>query len=116
MIEVCDKPCNECPFDKKNLRWLSDYDPEDFVEFMGDDVLFPCHLDMPEHGLQREESNEAVYNGEMKLCRGYAEMLIKSCKMPREWEFQDVLESIKQDMSETTMSIFEFMKHHKEED
>ena len=53
-----------------------------------------------------------VRAGKLKLCRGYAESMIKSCKVPRDFEFKQLLQNLKGEMSPDSMSIFEFIDHH----
>lgn len=114
-MSVCEKICNECPFSKKSISgWLGGYEVEDFINFQRNEISFPCHKMMPKNDLTQLEVDKAIKNGEMKLCRGYVESVIKSAKSP--FMNQTLIEAItyvkKQGMSEDTMPIWDFKKYH----
>lgn len=114
-MNFCKKLCNECPFSKKSLPgWLASYSIEDFHAMMNAEVMFPCHMLMTEGDITVEEAQEAVQSGEMKVCRGYMESMIKSAKMPKfNKELIKYREAVKAEgLSEESMSMFEFAKHH----
>lgn len=113
-LNVCAKMCNECPFSNKSLNgWLADYTTDDIIKFMSFDASFPCHK-MIKKDLSVDEVTKAIEKGEMKLCRGYVEMLIKSAKSPKNNNFLvEAIKLVKEDgLSENSMSIFEFTEHH----
>ncbi len=114
-MNVCKKLCNECPFSNKSLNgWLAGYSIEDIHRMQNAEVLFPCHKMMGEDNLSIEDAESAIENGEMKLCRGYVESLIKSCKMPKYNKFlKEAREAVKEEgISEESMAIWDFKKHH----
>jgi len=111
---VCAKLCNECPFSNQSLNgWLSDYTVEDIMTFMRNEVSFPCHK-MVDENISVDKANKLINSGEIKLCRGYVESIIKSAKMP--FMNKNLLEAIKlvkeQGLSENSMAIWDFKKHH----
>ena len=112
----CAKQCKECPFSKNSMQgWLSDYTGQDIINFMNAEASFPCHMQMTDGSLDIEQTKEAIEKGEMKLCRGYVECVIKSAKSP--YKNEQLVEAIKlvkeEGLSENTMDIFEFLEHHK---
>jgi hypothetical protein len=112
---VCKSTCSECPFSNKSQRgWLSDYTLDDFKNYMAAEVSFPCHMQMSKDDKTVEEAAEAVNRGEMTLCRGYVECVIKSAKMPYKNDaLMKAVEMVNDEgLSEHTMSIFEFIEHH----
>lgn len=112
-MNVCKKICNECPFSNKSLNgWLADYTIEDFISFQRADVAFPCHMITSEN-MSINEVELAIKRGELKLCRGYVESMIKSCKAPINPLLKEVIEEVKKEgLSENSMAIWEFKKHH----
>lgn len=106
-----EKPCAECPFSKQSVRgWLADYTIDDLLMFNRFDVPFPCHMTMGKGDIQTHEVAAAIQSGKMRLCRGYAEMMKKSCKQPRpEW-----LAAIVNDITvgDDAMNTGEFIEHH----
>ena len=114
--QICPKPCKECPFSNKSPQgWISDYSVEDFQKYMNAEVSFPCHMQMPNvDQMSPEQCKEAIDKGQAKLCRGYVEMLIKSCKAIR--SNGQLIRAIKlvkeQGLNDDTMPIWEFFKHH----
>lgn len=113
---VCSKLCGECPFSNKSLNgWLADYTKDDILAFMQGEASFPCHMMMTEEGKTVDECKELINQGKMRICRGYTEMLIKSCKSVRMNEqLAKAIELVKiEGLSDNSMSIFEFIKHHK---
>jgi len=118
-VNMCSKACGECPFRKNSMAgWLADYSTEDIVAYMRGDVSFPCHMTMTNDDMSPADCKDAIERGEMKLCRGYVEMLIKSAKMPStNQQLLDAMEQVrKEGLSDNTMSIFEFIEHHKQLD
>lgn len=114
-VTVCKTTCKECPFSNKSQRgWLSDYTIDDFQKYMAGEATFPCHMQMSVDDKTVEEAKEAVNKGEMTLCRGYVESVIKSAKMPYKNEVLiKAVELVKEEgLSEHTMDIFEFREHH----
>lgn len=115
MVNVCKKTCKECPFSNQSMKgWLADYDVQDIQNYMSREVSFPCHMMMSKDDMDANETKEAIANGEMSLCRGYVESVIKSAKMP--YANKQLVEAIAQvreeGLSDNTMSIFEFINHH----
>lgn len=109
--KVCSKLCGECPFSSKSINgWLADYSIEDFQNFMRAEVLFPCHMKVGEEDMSPIDVNDKVKSGELTLCRGYVESIKKSCKIPKDEKLAELVKSI--ELSEESMSIFEFAKHH----
>lgn len=114
-MNVCAKLCNECPFSKNSAAgWLADYSVGDIQDFMNHEGLFPCHKMVEGDELSQEEVKEKIESGELKLCRGYMESMIKTAKMPK---FNKLLLQARalvkeQGMSADSMSLFEFAKHH----
>ncbi|MFA6199234.1 MAG: hypothetical protein WC679_02345 [Bacteroidales bacterium] len=114
MIDICKKLCNDCPFSSKSMPgFLGGYTIDDIMQFMQFDALFPCHKFLQDD-TQLSVVNSGVRRGEIPLCRGYGEMMIKSCKLPKAPAFSQVLKEIKEsgNISDDSMSIFEFIKHH----
>lgn len=112
----CAKTCKECPFSNKSMSgWLSDYTGQDILNFKNAEASFPCHMQMPDKDMSVEETQKAIDNGEMKLCRGYVEFIIKSAKrISRNEQLAKAIEEVKAEgLSEHTMDMFEFFKHHK---
>lgn len=109
------KMCNECPFSKNSLPgWLADYTPDEVIEFVTNEGLFPCHKMVKGDDLDQDEVEEKIESGEMKLCRGFVESIIKSAKSPR--YNQTLIEAMKEVRAEGTspesMAIWDFKKHH----
>ncbi len=112
---TCSKICKECPFSKNSLPgFLADYTPQDIVDFMNREDLFPCHMMMPDENLDQSDVEKMIKNGELKLCRGYVESIIKSAKLPRNNKFLlDAMKCVRESgVSENSMPIWEFVKHH----
>jgi len=112
----CAKTCKECPFSNTSLPgWLSDYTGQDILNFKNAEASFPCHMQMTDGDLSVEQTQQAIDKGEMKLCRGYVEFVIKSCKqVTKNEQLAKAIEEVKADgLSDHTMSMFEFFKHHK---
>jgi hypothetical protein len=112
---VCSKICNECPFSNKSLNgWLADYTIDDIVIFQNKEVSFPCHKMVNNDNLTQVEVENKILNGDMKLCRGYVESIIKSCKSP--YINKLLVKAINEvkviGLSDDSMSIWEFKKHH----
>ncbi|RLA84784.1 MAG: hypothetical protein DRG78_00405 [Epsilonproteobacteria bacterium] len=84
------------------------------MSYMQTDTLFPCHKTITS---KTDESvkltNEKVKNGTYKLCRGYVESMIKSCNCPKDPELKKILLEVRSDLSDDSMSIFQFKTHHK---
>lgn len=111
-IKMCgEKPCSECPFTKTSLPgWLSDYTVQDFLNFVQFDVPFPCHMVTPPAGVKASECGDLIQKGELQLCRGYAEMMKKSCKMPRPIWMNQLLQTL--EIHDGAMNTQEFIQHH----
>jgi len=94
--------------------WLADYEIQDFQNYMSREVSFPCHMMMTKDNLDANETKEAITNGEMSLCRGYVESIIKSAKMPyMNKQLVEAIAQVKEEgLSNNTMSIFEFRTYH----
>lgn len=114
MDNVCKKLCNECPFSKNSAPgFLPGYNVTDFQNMMQRDIFFPCHMMMPDRDLTMEETSRLVKMGQMKMCRGYLESMIKSCVMPRDPLLARMRNEVKTEgISENSMSTHEFFKHH----
>jgi hypothetical protein len=113
-MSVCAKMCNECPFSNKSLSgWLGGYTFDDIQAFMRAEVSFPCHKMVVEQ-IDVFTANYKVQSGEMKLCRGYVESIIKSAKSP--YMNKVLVEAVKQvrgeELSEDSMAMWDFKKHH----
>ena len=114
-VNLCPKICGECPFSNRSMKgFLADYEIEDFYKFMSSEVAFPCHMRMGEEDVDAQEAEGKISNGEMTICRGYVESLIKSGKSPKHSEIlKKAIKQVKEDgLSDKTMSIFDFQKHH----
>ena len=114
-MNICSKICNDCPFSSNSVNgWLADYNIEDFKSMMDQEVLFPCHMMMKEDDLTVDKAQEKIIKGELKLCRGYMESMIKSCKMPKFNKYLlNVRQKVKEEgVSDSSMSIYSFTKHH----
>ena len=113
-MSVCAKLCNECPFSDKSLSgWLGGYSFEDIQAFMRAEVSFPCHK-MVDEQMDVFTANYKVQSGEMKLCRGYVETMIKSCQRPHMNKILvEAVNQIKSEgLSENSMAMWDFKKHH----
>jgi hypothetical protein len=113
-MSVCAKMCNECPFSNKSLSgWLGGYTFDDIQSFMRAEISFPCHKMVGEQ-IDVFKVNDKIQSGEMKLCRGYVESIIKSAKMP--YMNRILIEAVKQvkadGLSEDSMPMWDFKKHH----
>lgn len=114
-INVCSKLCGECPFSKNSTSgWLADYSVDDIKNFMDNEGLFPCHKMVQGEDLTQEEVKDAINNGEMKLCRGFIESMIKTCKSPKHNKILIEARALvkEQGVSEDSMSIWDFRKYH----
>jgi len=112
---TCEKLCKECPFSVDSPKgWLADYSVDDIKEIMNQEALFPCHMLMAEGDMTQYQVQKAIEQGEMKLCRGYIESMIKSGKLPRyNILLKEEIDRVKQEgLSENSMPIWEFIKHH----
>ena len=114
-MNICNKLCGECPFSKKSIKgFIANYSIDDFQQMMGHEISFPCHMSMDDEGVDVDDVLGIIEKGEMKLCRGYIESIIKSAKMP--YHNKQIVEAVKlvkeQGLSEDSMSIWEFRKHH----
>lgn len=114
-MSVCKKICNECPFSNKSLNgWLGGYSIEDVISFQRNETSFPCHKMMSENNISQAQADKAIKNGTMKLCRGYVESMVKSCKSPfgNKLLVQAIAEVKAEGLSEDSMAIWDFKKHH----
>lgn len=114
-MSVCKKVCNECPFSNKSLSgWLGGYEVEDLISFQREETSFPCHKMMTDSDLSQSQADKAIKNGGMKLCRGYVESIIKSCKSPfmNKTLVQAIAEVKAEGLSEDSMAIWDVKKHH----
>lgn len=110
MYKICPNLCGDCPFSKNSLPgFLADYTIEDFMEFQRVEYPFPCHKQL-ESDLPADLVENLVIDGKLMVCRGYAESMKMSCKVPRNRDFARALESI--EISGDALSIFDFVKHH----
>ena len=116
-INVCKKMCSDCPFSKTSMQgFLANYTVDDFVAYQRASTSFPCHKMMTDGDKSPEETHEAIENGEMKLCRGYVESIIKSCKKPDTEILAKAVEFVREDgMSDNSMAIWDFKKFHERE-
>jgi hypothetical protein len=111
----CTKMCKECPFSNKSAEgWLADYTGQDIIDFMNAEVSFPCHLQMSDGELNIDQTKRAIDKGEMKLCRGYVELIVKSAKSPyKNEQLVEAIKDVKENgLSDNSMDIFEFFEHH----
>ncbi len=112
---TCSRICKECPFSKNSAPgWLANYTVEDIADFVSNEALFPCHLTLSDDDLDQDEVETGIKNGDMKLCRGYVECVIKSAKSPRynKLLIEEIDKVKKEGLSENSMPIWEFKKHH----
>lgn len=112
---TCAKVCKECPFSKNSIPgWLADYSIDDIQSYMNNEALFPCHLMLSEESLSQEDVQDKIESGELKLCRGYVESVIKSAKSPRyNKHLIEAIAKVKSEgLSDETMAIWDFRKHH----
>lgn len=111
-IRVCGTLCNDCPFSNVSIPgFLATYELQDFVDFFNHDVLFPCHKTVP------FESNvttvaSLIKNGKLPLCRGYVECMAKSAKLPKDTEFAAIVNSVRKECSESSMTFWQFKERH----
>lgn len=112
---TCKTLCNECPFSCNSSKgWLAHYTVMDFKDFMNNEILFPCHK-LVTVDMSLIEASELIQQGKLRLCRGYVESMIKSCKLPKNLEFQKVINQIKvEELSYKSMAIWDFTTHHNE--
>lgn len=114
-INICSKTCGECPFSNKSIPgWLAEYQPKDLNNFMNGEVSFPCHMTMKNGDMSPQETQDAIASGELRMCRGYVESMIKSCKSPyRNKQLVAAIELVReQGLSDNTMSMNDFFEHH----
>ena len=90
--------------------FLAGYKVNDFVMFFQREVLFPCHKLLEQEDLTIKQVNEKVRDGSLLLCRGYVESMKRSAKLPKDAHFAKIVKEV--ELSENSMSIFEFTKHH----
>lgn len=117
-LNVCSKLCGECPFSNKSPQgWLAEYSVDDIQNFMNGEALFPCHKMVSDDDMSQAEVQSAIESGEMKLCRGYVESFVKSCKMPKYSEYlKEAIAMVRlQGLSENSMSLRDFRKYHESE-
>lgn len=115
-MNVCKKICNECPFSNKSMKgWLANYTINDIIEIQSNELLFPCHMMMSDNDMTFIEVSESIKEGKLKLCRGYVESMIKSCKLPRHNTIliNAILHVKKEGISKNSLSIQDFKNHHK---
>lgn len=111
-MKVCNKLCNDCPFSNTSIPgFLADYTVDDFVKFYANEILFPCHKYVSED-TDVDTVQNLVRTEALPLCRGYAESYIKSCKVPKNLQFKQLLNETKSNLSNCSMSIFEFKSFH----
>lgn len=111
-MKLCgEKKCAECPFSKASLAgWLADYTVSDLLMYMQFEIPFPCHMAMPNHDISVNQIEAKVLSGELPLCRGYMEMMKKSCKLPKKEWLAELLKTITLD--ENSVNSMEFYNHH----
>lgn len=115
-IKVCKKLCGSCPFSNTSLKgFLADYTIQGFANYQNNDISFPCHKVMTNEDKSVEEVQDMFNKGELYLCRGYVESIIKSCIIPKKNQFlKDAIEQVKKEgLSDKSMSINEFKKYHR---
>ena len=116
--QVCTRVCKECPFSKNSPKgWLADYTVQDIDNIMANEGLFPCHMLIPEElgdKITQRDVRASIESGEMKLCRGYIESMIKSSKLPKYNEIlRDAMLKVRAEgLSDVTMPIWDFNKYH----
>lgn len=109
-MHTCSKLCNDCPCSSKSIKsWLADYTVADFVYFVNNEALFPCHKKVP-FDMEYSQIEQLVIADGIPICRGYLGMLKLSCKLPRHPQLLELYNTV--DVSPNSMSIFEFIKHH----
>jgi hypothetical protein len=113
-MNVCAKICKECPFSNQSLKgWLADYKDDDIIAIMRDEVSFPCHK-LVNSDMTDLQADKLIKSGELKLCRGYVESIIKSAKSPfMNVELIKAIQYVRESgLSENSMPIWEFKKYH----
>lgn len=111
-MKVCTRMCGDCPFSTNSIPgFLADYTIEDFSHYYQGEVLFPCHK-LVKRDMNVNDISELVRSEQLHLCRGYVEMFAKSCKLPREPKFANIVKIVKKDLSEKSMSFHQFVQHH----
>lgn len=110
-MKICPKLCNECPFSNTSMKgFLSNYSINDFILFQSKDILFPCHMLVP-YDMTIDEAKTLIIEDKLPICRGYIESMRKSCKIPKNPEFALLVKNV--ELSDNSMSIFEFATYHK---
>ena len=113
---TCREMCADCPFSNNAMRgFLGGYTKKDFIGFKNSESLFPCHKTMTQENQTTADCQDMILEGKMKLCKGYAEMLIKSCHMPKynEHLIKELEILKKRGVSNKSMDMFKFIKHHR---
>lgn len=110
-VKMCgEKPCSECPFANDSMRgFLADYTIDDLLTLYRFDVPFPCHKTMSKGNVEIGMLRKLIQSGKMQVCRGYLEMMKKSCKRP-EGFLADIFAEV--EVSDRAMNTMEFVKHH----
>lgn len=116
-LTMCKKICKECPFDKKSPQgWLGPHEPEDIVEGINLEILFPCHMHINEEN--EESTNELIESGKIPICRGFLASASKSFKMfggnpSTGSELRKLQKEITEEDKNQVLNKWEFLKHHK---
>lgn len=83
--------------------WLGNvWTPDDLKAQIMSESPFPCHLTMEE----REE--------DYSLCRGSVLFMKKAGKIPRDFEFGQIVKQCSHSETENILSVKEFLEHHKD--
>lgn len=113
-MKVCSKLCNDCPFSNKSIKgFLGGYDIETLLDFFNNDILFPCHKTVKLSSERVGSVQQQVLDEELPVCRGYLECMVRSCKVPRSTDLNELRSSVKENLTSHSMSMHEFIIHHK---
>jgi len=111
-VKVCSKMCDDCPFSKKSIRgFLATYTIDQIQQYITSSVFFVCHKYI-KADMDNDSCMKAVLNGELPMCRGYMECMVKSAIVPRNADLAVIRSVIKHELSDDSMSMMEFRQHH----
>ena len=107
-MEICKKPCDECPFREDSLPgWLSTYTAIELHTLVMNEFPFPCHMTHNDN-LDWEEAGKY----ETPLCGGALRYMRKNAKSPRRQDIAIHVNSLTQEDCKGILSTSDFFTHH----
>lgn len=109
-MKVRETVCGECPFRRGSAAgWLGANDPEAFAAAALAEQSVACHT-MVNQTLQRPKWEQA--EAEAPRCRGALTFQRNICKLPRDPEMRDLVNSVPADRENVFSTPKEFIEHH----